>query len=134
MAEEFALYYPAVDLRSLGKLKTGLRISTVFRCYFCMTMKDNYLVDFYLGWSIEVAQVEGKFSSVCYSSGREKFINPNIYDSDVAAICAAKQMIDQYGACNVLTQLLRELYETHKLGFEDWRSLHQSLTHLTRTA
>lgn len=91
-------------------------------------MKEKYLIDFYLGWLIEVFQVEGKFRSVCYSSCRETFSNPNIYDSDIAAICAAKQIINQYEACDTLMQLLRELYETHQLGFEDWRSLQRSLT------
>jgi hypothetical protein len=91
-------------------------------------MNEKYLIDFHLGWLIEVSQVEGKFSSVCYSSCRETFSNPNVYDSDTAAICAAKQIINQYEACYTLTQVLRELYETHKLGFEDWRSLQRSLT------
>ncbi|WP_416673315.1 hypothetical protein [Egbenema bharatensis] len=95
-------------------------------------MRETYLVDFYLGWLIEVSQSGEQFKSVCYSPCRETFSLPKAYSSEFAAISAAKQIIDRYKACHTLTQILRDLYENNQLTFEDWRSLQQSLTEATK--
>jgi hypothetical protein len=96
-------------------------------------MKDAHLVDFYHGWLIEILQItvsqyELGFESVCYSPCREKVCNSQVHSSELEAMNAAKQVIDWYGACQSLRVVLRQFYEADQLDFEEWRSLHQSLT------
>ena len=99
-------------------------------------MGDGYLVDFYHGWLIEVLQIrvaqnEPGFEVVCYSPCRQKACLDPVYPSAFEAMKAAKQMINWYGACQLLRQLLRQFYEADRLDFEEWRSLHQSLIEAT---
>jgi hypothetical protein len=91
------------------------------------SMKNVYSADFYQGWLIEIIQVEEGFQSVCYSPCWEKFSSLLICNSDLEAISVARKHINQYGACYSLAVVLRELYETEQLSFEEWRSLQQSL-------
>lgn len=90
-------------------------------------MKNVYSADFYQGWLIEIIQVEEGFQSICYSPCWEKLSSLLISVSDFEAISVARKHINQYGACYSLALILRELYETDQLSFEEWRSLQQSL-------
>ena len=96
-------------------------------------MGGSYLTDFYHGWLIEVlpigvSQNEPSFEVVCYSPCREKVCNDQIYLSAFEAMKAAKQVINWHVACQLLRDVLRQFYEADRLEFEEWRSLHQSLT------
>ena len=97
-------------------------------------MNDSHLADFYLGWSIEVMHNNSGFEVICYSPCRKRIQDFVAYDSEFAAMKAAKQVIDWYAACHTLSKALRELYETDRIDFEEWRSLHQSLMNTLETA
>lgn len=97
-------------------------------------MRNVYSADFYQGWLIEIIQIEEGFRCICYSPCWEKFSSPLICASDFAAIAIAKQHIDQYYACYAINLVLRQLYETDRLSFEEWRSLQQSLTATLKTS
>lgn len=90
-------------------------------------MRNVYSADFYQGWLIEIIQVEEGFRCICYSPCWEKFSSPLVCDSDFEAISIARKYINQHSACYSITLVLRELYETDRLSFEEWRSLQQSL-------
>ena len=101
-------------------------------------MGDGYLVDFYHGWLIEVLQIkvsqnEPGFEVVCYSPCRQKVCDDQVHASAFEAMKAAKQIINWHGACQLLSTLLRQFYEADRLGFEEWRSLHQSLIEATES-
>ncbi len=100
-------------------------------------MDSGYLIDFYHGWLIEVLPIgvsrnEPGFKMVCYSPCREKFCNDQVYPSAFEAMKAAKQAINWHVACQLLRDVLRQFYEADRLEFEEWRSLHQSLTAATK--
>lgn len=132
MAERFAPNYPTADFCLFSNLKKPKEIPKKIYCVlllcFFKPMNGSHLVDFYQGWLIEVVQIEGRFSSTCYSPCREKLSSHTTHPSDFGAFNAAKRVIDHYGACYSLTLALRDLYETERIGFEEWRSLQQSLT------
>lgn len=91
-----------------------------------------YLTDFYQDWLIEVVQIEGGFSSICYSPYWEQIKDDDIYPSLLEAMRAAKQEIDRHVACHSLIHLLRELYEAQRLEFEEWQSLSHFLARPSR--
>ena len=96
-------------------------------------MDNGYLIDFHHGWLIEVlpiglSQNEPGFEAVCYSPCREKVRNNQVHASAFEAMKVAKQAINWHGACQQLREVLRQLYEADRMGFDEWRSLHQSLT------
>jgi hypothetical protein len=100
-------------------------------------VKDGHLVDFYHGWLIEILQIrisqyELSFEAVCYSPCREKICDYQVHSSEFEAMKTARQMIDWYEACQLLRRLLQQFYEAGQLGFEEWRSLHQSLITVTK--
>lgn len=129
MAERFAPHYPTAGFCQFSNLKDiSKKIYCVLLLCIFKPMNGSHLVDFYQGWLIEVVHIEGRFSSICYSPCREKLSSHSTHPSDFGALNAAKRIIDQYSACYSLTLALRDLYETDRIGFEEWRSLQQSLT------
>ncbi|MFM7428122.1 MAG: hypothetical protein ACKO7W_24520 [Elainella sp.] len=91
-------------------------------------MKGSCLIDFYHDWSIEVEPKEQGFGAICYSPYRKRLVLDRSYASDVEALQAAKQKINEALARMALAAVVREFYETQQLSFEEWNSLHQNLT------
>lgn len=108
--------------------KTIYRLTRVIAQF----MKSAHLVDFYQGWLIEVMSIEGGFKSICRSPDRDEFGMPLVYPSDFAAMSAAKQKISQINTYHGVARVLRELYESNHLKFEEWQMLRQSLTQMVR--
>jgi hypothetical protein len=97
-------------------------------------MNNAHLMDFYLGWSIEVIADNDRFAIVCYSPCRRRIQDSASYESEFIAMTAAKRAIDWCTACHTLSRALRELYETERIDFEEWQPLHQSLMAMLETA
>jgi hypothetical protein len=90
-------------------------------------MKGSCLIDFYHDWSIEVEPAEQGFGATCYSPYRKRLVLDQHYASDVEALQAAKQKINERVARSALTAVVREFYETEQLSFEEWNLLHHGL-------
>lgn len=90
-------------------------------------MEDSSLIDFYHDWLIEVAQEEGGFTTTCYSPSRQQLSDRTLHPHNCEALRAARKLIDQQIVYYSLATLLRDWYESDLLGFDEWRSLNQSL-------
>jgi hypothetical protein len=97
-------------------------------------MKNIYLADFYQGWLIEVVETEEGFKSSCYSPCWEKFVSKTICSSEFEAVCLARMHINYCGACYALIGFLRELYESDRLTFDQWKLLQQSVNEMAKAA
>ncbi len=71
--------------------------------------------------------MEQGFGATCYSPYRKRLVLDQNYASNVEALQAAKQKINERIARAALTSVVREFYETEQLSFEEWTSLHQGL-------
>ncbi|WP_448597830.1 hypothetical protein [Thermoleptolyngbya sp.] len=91
-------------------------------------MNSACLTDFYRGWMIEVVPQGIGYTSVCYSPSRQRIDDDVLYSRDFLALNAGKALVDLYLACQQFSSVLRELYESDKLEYEEWRSLSQSIT------
>jgi hypothetical protein len=89
-------------------------------------MKDSCLTDFYHGWLIEIAPLEQGFRATCYSPCRKRFVIQE-QGSNFDALYVAKQAINHQVACGSIAVMLRELYESAHLSFEEWTALQHSL-------
>lgn len=83
--------------------------------------------DVHHGWTVELFGDESGFRIACYSPSRQRLSNYKTYSDQSQAMAAAKQLIDRQMAGHVLQAVMRNLFEQGALGFEDWRSLHNSL-------
>ncbi len=90
-------------------------------------MRNDCLTDFYRGWMIEIVHQGNGFQSVCYSPSRQRVDDDVMYSQDFLALSAGRALVDLYLACQQFSGVLRELYESGKLDFEEWRSLTQSI-------
>lgn len=90
-------------------------------------MSNPCLADFYHGWIIEIMYDSGGYKNMCYSPCRQRLSDFQSYPDDFQALAAAKQLINQQLVRYVLQGFLREMYESGRLEFEEWRSLNQSL-------
>lgn len=88
---------------------------------------DNFYIDFYHSWLIEVERLEQGFSATCYSPCRKRVLIQGLYASETDAFLAGKHQINCQIACAALTEALRELYEAERINFSDWRALSHSL-------
>lgn len=77
---------------------------------------------------IEVVTQGVGYTSVCYSSLRQRIDDDVVYSRDFLALNAGKTLVDLHLACQQFSGVLRELYESEKLEYEEWRSLNQSIT------
>lgn len=89
------------------------------------------LTEFHRGWMIEIAQVEDRFQTICYSPNGSRLHDRTCYFSSTAAWQAATELIDQYFVRMALKRFLREQYEVERLTFDEWQQLHQSLDQFT---
>jgi len=96
-------------------------------------VNNQILSDFYQGWLIEIFSTDGGFQLICYSPCREKIRDFVTYRSEVEALQVAQYVVNWRAACQSLSGFLRDQFEIDHLGFEEWRSLHQSLIATTQT-
>lgn len=106
---------------ALGKISTNIEKPVTCMNSACLT-------DFYRGWMIEVVPQGIGYTSVCYSPSRQRIDDDVVYSRDFLALNAGKALVDLYLACQQFSGVLRELYESEKLEYEEWRSLSQSIT------
>jgi len=91
-------------------------------------MNNSCQADFYQGWLIEITQTESGFRSTCLSPSRQTLNPDRFYKSSFEALVQAKRSIDHSLACHALASWIREFFEAEGLSFDEWRSLHQSIT------
>lgn len=90
------------------------------------------LIEFHLGWMIEVTAAESGFRLCCRSPLGEKLADPTVYQNHQIAMATAIGLIDHFFVCQALRQVLRELYEAETLSFEEWQQLGRSLDFSSR--
>ncbi len=88
---------------------------------------DDFYIDFYHSWLIEVEPLEQGFSTTCYSPCRKRMLIQGLYASENDAFLAGKQQINHQVACAALSEALLDLYEAERINFLDWRALSHSL-------
>jgi hypothetical protein len=90
-------------------------------------MPDRDLQEFYRGWMIEVEADTAGYRGVGYSPSRFCLNTGQSYATEMQAVSLLKGLIDRHIACCQVSLLLRDLYESEKIAFDEWRSLTHSL-------
>lgn len=104
-----------------------LPIDSTINLVTLAAMHNECLTDFYRGWMIEIVRQDIGFQSVCYSPSRQRLDDDVMYSREFLALNAGRALVDLHLACQQFSGVLRELYESEKLEFEEWRSLTQSI-------
>lgn len=91
-------------------------------------MQSEIVTDFHRGWMIRIEVVETGFQNTCYSPTGKRVVDSKLYSYKHEAWQAAIALIDEFLACCLLKQGLRDIYEAGRLPFEEWCHLNQFLT------
>lgn len=97
-----------------------------------MMLPSQETIEFYQGWMIELAEVEEVFCFFCHSPFGESLTDYSLHLSHRLALQAAFQLINQFLACAALRGVLREVFESEMLAFDEWQTLAQSLDYVAR--
>ncbi|MGG6294811.1 hypothetical protein ACQ4M4_10325 [Leptolyngbya sp. AN02str] len=90
-------------------------------------MHEPCFREFYRGWMIEIELEADAYRGVGYSPARLCLSTERLYTNELLAISTLKGLIDRHIACRQVSLLLRDLYESEKIAFDEWRSLTHSL-------
>ena len=91
------------------------------------------LTEFHRGWMIEVIRDDAGFRSICYSPVGERLSSCNYERTCSTAWLAALDLVDRCFACEALSEVMQECFESHQITRDELCELNQSLGQLSLT-